>query len=440
MGIHSDIFNMPSPPSYFESISSSSQLPTYCRQSPPTFPLPLSTSSSSSSLSQQVSTPDADVIVTSGNLILNLGPRRYSSRVSGHQVYPRQGAVRGYVELDDIENMRSVELKLVGSVKNALIESNGTIVSQSKRRLLDISRPLFDSKHDLPEQLASSSQKPGRKRIPFSIPFPAYAEDGKTPLPPSFDVAHTSTTSRVRYAIRVEVKKKGLRFNDSLETEIYYLPASVSQSSSQWELSHSPPTFVFLDSATSCSVQLRLPAQRYLPAGLPMHFQFETRDKSIADAIRDKAQVHLVRRFDFNVNGTRTSKEKVLGKGEFGGTEDMKGLFVIAGSVTGGVPGGDAAWSIEGMITVSYFLRIQMDTRITPLHPSQPPLHVKFSREERLALTSHEAERGANVPALGMLQCFFLASQGRKAPAETVNQIFGFVQPGSATTAYMSMR
>ena len=66
--------------------------------------------------------------------------------------------------------------------------------------------------------------------------------------------------------------------------------------------------------------------------------------------------MRLIRRIDFTINGTRTKKESVLGSGEIWGVEEGKGVFVVAGSVTGGCPGGDAAWSVEGMVIVSVSL------------------------------------------------------------------------------------
>lgn len=72
------------------------------------------------------------------------------------------------------------------------------------------------------------------------------------------------------------MKKKGLRRSEryvaddsegrfdesdlvfhSLETEIYYLPASVSQSSRQWEIGQSAPSLIFSDLSPSRSVQVR---------------------------------------------------------------------------------------------------------------------------------------------------------------------------------------
>jgi hypothetical protein len=43
----------------------------------------------------------------------------------------------------------------------------------------------------------------------------------------------------------------------------------------------------------------------------------------------------------------------VLGVSDMWSIEDIKGLFVVAGSVAGGCLGGDASWSIDGMIAVS---------------------------------------------------------------------------------------
>lgn len=48
----------------------------------------------------------------------------------------------------------------------------------------------------------------------------------------------------------------------------------------------------------------------------------------------------------------------MLGTGEIWGVEEGKGVYIAAGSVTGGSPGGDAAWSVEGMVTVSVSSKI----------------------------------------------------------------------------------
>jgi hypothetical protein len=43
----------------------------------------------------------------------------------------------------------------------------------------------------------------------------------------------------------------------------------------------------------------------------------------------------------------------VLGKSDVWSIEQMKDIFVVAGSVVGGCLGGDAAWSVDGMVEVS---------------------------------------------------------------------------------------
>lgn len=47
--------------------------------------------------------------------------------------------------------------------------------------------------------------------LPFSIPFPSFVNGGTSPLPPSYAAWSPAFSAEIRYCVKVDIFRKGLR-------------------------------------------------------------------------------------------------------------------------------------------------------------------------------------------------------------------------------------
>lgn len=69
-----------------------------------------------------------------------------------------------------------------------------------------------------------------------TFPLPTYSRGRGTPLPPTMSQSFPSLEVQVRYGVKIDMVRKGLRRHECTGTTIYYLPRSIPTSL------HSAPT------------------------------------------------------------------------------------------------------------------------------------------------------------------------------------------------------
>jgi len=65
---------------------------------------------------------------------------------------------------------------------------------------------------------------PTEEWFPFSIPFPSFVKGGTSPLPPSSAAWSPAFSAEIRYCVKVDIFRKGLRRHELRIFPIMYLP------------------------------------------------------------------------------------------------------------------------------------------------------------------------------------------------------------------------
>ena len=97
---------------------------------------------------------------------------------------------------------------MVGTVVNAVTD-RGLTVAQTEKVVVSQTLNLFPSASASSEQVG-----PSKSRYRFSLPIPSYVQGGTEELPPSFIAYHPRYSSQVKYVIKVDMHKKGLRIHE----------------------------------------------------------------------------------------------------------------------------------------------------------------------------------------------------------------------------------
>ncbi|KAG8983344.1 hypothetical protein FRB90_006103 [Tulasnella sp. 427] len=251
----------------------------------------------------------------------------------------------------------------------------------------------------------------------------------------------------VRYVMRVEVHKKGmLRRNENrVETVFLYLPKTTPPSTR-------PPSWYHYTnnasgSSSSASRDVKIPIEpasdrsqkewkTIIPAcgapvpGLtvelslmkplvyqarsPIPFSLTVSSTSpvLPDLILSCAQVTLLRCTTIQASGQTHHHEEVIGTADFGkpespaeGSSGPGVIRVSNGCIDGGKEQGEIAWSVDGMVEVTYALQMDIKPTATALNGALPT----FCHRESVELTTHSAEDADNWdgvldgPALGVI-------------------------------------
>lgn len=99
-------------------------------------------------------------------------------------------------------------MQLEGNISLTTTESGraaATISGASETKILSQSTVLFQSE----SQKTAVSLK--GEEYSLSLPFPTYVTGGESQLPPSYAICHSGAFCDVKYSLRVDIVRKGLR-------------------------------------------------------------------------------------------------------------------------------------------------------------------------------------------------------------------------------------
>lgn len=142
----------------------------------------------------------------------------FGRRVWGHRqpVYGHNDVVHGAVKLHrKCTHVYRLEVSLLGRVE--VTTSNRGTLSE----VIDHSIVLSNVVLSCPPRGESS---PTEEWLLFSIPFPSFVKGGASPLPPSCAAWSSTCSAEVRYCVKVDIFRKGLRRHELRIFPIMYLP------------------------------------------------------------------------------------------------------------------------------------------------------------------------------------------------------------------------
>ncbi|KAF8604401.1 hypothetical protein BDV93DRAFT_555676 [Ceratobasidium sp. AG-I] len=337
-------------------------LPSYSPEVLPLYNLtsPASQTNSSrpgSSLSLLPRAPDHPTYhYTSDRIVLDLGPRRWGTRLP---VYGRDGLVEGAVIIHSFKHLEKVVVCHVYGWEC---------------------------------------------KFPFSFSFASEDE-----VPPSVSLSLRRVNMHIVYAVGVYSYCKGVHRDETFQREIMYLPRTTSRyfkpfvpipksekrpriSSCEWHTSAMQlDSGQNVDSVSSQTVQLLLPHELRYPSGHTIPFIISATCANIYEP-----DVQLLR---VSIAQTRTGavrETSVIARGRIQG--DIQGgaggsRRMAIGTIGTGEVGKEFSWGYNGMVNISYEIRVIVSS-------NSPGL--KWSTAQPIELTSHEwtGEDASGLPAL----------------------------------------
>ncbi|KAG8750090.1 hypothetical protein FRC12_013078, partial [Ceratobasidium sp. 428] len=128
---------------------------------------------------------------------LDLGARLWPTRTP---CYGYKGAVEGTVSVTSLDHVKRVKVTLECIAKASFME-RGVLAGHIENILLQRLVTLYTSNSDSPTSTS----------YPFSITFPATGDNDENPLPPSFVQFLPGVSAEIRYRIRIDMSRSGLR-------------------------------------------------------------------------------------------------------------------------------------------------------------------------------------------------------------------------------------
>jgi len=160
-----------------------------------------------------LSFPADSFLYESSLVTVDLGRRVWGPR---QPVYGHNDVVQGAVKLHiKCTHVYCVEVTLLGKVE----------VTMSSRGMLSeaIDHSIVSSNVVL-SWPPRGEFSPTEEWFPFSIPFPSSVKGGTSPLPPSSAAWSPAFSAEIRYCVKVDVFRKGLRRHELRIFPIMYLP------------------------------------------------------------------------------------------------------------------------------------------------------------------------------------------------------------------------
>ncbi|KAF8706625.1 Acid protease, partial [Rhizoctonia solani] len=426
------------PPSY-----STDELPDYrtslsLERSPAYTELSLtSTRTSSTSVSSDGGPkliPSGRLSYASKRLTLDLGPRIWAPLLP---VYGRNGLIEGHVEIKNFKHVNRVELTLSGVVLSYMV-SNGNPTLRSKKVVLCESSTIWSAKSD-----ACPSDGRSNETFPFIFALPDHVQGSEahvsTPLPPSTSVQTNESSAHVFYFLRLDMYRNGIHFHDSVQTEILYLPRTVSHyerpyiplpgsekprriCDGEWRTAEIPRKSISgspksLPGLGNVDVHLSLPHKLHYPSGCAIPFAVTLSGQGLSCAnipeLTAGLKLKLIKTSTTLVKGIISKQETVVSIGKICRIDederhwrsskpgDNSRQVVIRGCLETGTKGKDQSWGVRGHAGVSYQVRVTLAPSAEGSHRDGDAV---WERSETVVITSHEFEGRAamGTPALSL--------------------------------------
>ncbi|CAE7179209.1 unnamed protein product [Rhizoctonia solani] len=276
-----------------------------------------------------------------------------------------------------------------------------------------------------------SSESQVALQYPFSIILPTTCDKDTNPLPPSFVCYLPGVSAEIRYRIRIDMSRSGLRRRESLVVPILYLPRShalptprsiplfndqtdlLSEDQGMEELHLAPKSIASPKKSNKLKVtptddiraKIALPSPLVVASGerIPFVITIYSQSQALA-ALYTDISLQLVKITRIKAYEKTSLKEVVLAAGEVYDSEERgNGVQILRGELGNGVPGSELSWLAAGVLEVRHVIRLSI---------KPPPCTVALSANlpmfegmVAVEIKTHQynPDVDATVPALGMI-------------------------------------
>ncbi|KAG8949342.1 hypothetical protein FRC03_000374 [Tulasnella sp. 419] len=341
-------------------------------------------------------------------MALRLGRRLYGTSMP---CYGKNAVIEGSVTVKTFKNVKEVSVTIIGKVTTNLIERGFPVVHDTRVVLFEHKILWSETPGEAPPSTPTE--------FPISFPLPTYARGRNTALPPTATMITPCMEGDVRYSIKIDMCRKGLRRHECTMTPILYLPRSVPTSvrsvnttfeeveekalespEIQWRTTEVQPSEEAPASRPFVEFSLPLPLSYPSQMHIPFMINILTSDEIDPDVVLSNLSVTFLKRMTISVNGYRTQSDKLLGVATVWKMEKIgEGLWSICGSVGGGREAGEMSWCLPGSIDVKYCVQLIMK-------PSERGIRLTHKHIEVVQMTTHEEltlDDARELPALGLI-------------------------------------
>ncbi|CAE6443007.1 unnamed protein product [Rhizoctonia solani] len=349
---------------------------------------------------------------------LDLGARIWPTRTP---CFGYTSAVEGRVSVTSLEHVKRLTVTVEAMVKSSFME-RGVLAGHIESTIFQRAVTLYTN---------SPRSAEATLHYPFSISLPTTCDKGMNPLPPSFVCYLPGVSAEVRYRIRIDMSRSGLRRRESLIVPILYLPRSytpetprgiplfndqaslLSRGQDMQELHLTPKSILGPKKAnkskglSTADVQAKisLPSPLVAASGerIPFIITIYSQSQALA-ALYTDISLQLIKVTRIKAYEKTSLKEVILAAGEVYDSEELgNGVQVLRGELGNGVPGTELSWLAAGVVEVRHVIRLSIKppTCTTALSTNLP----MFEGVVAVEILTHRytPEFDPTVPALGMI-------------------------------------
>ncbi|KAG9109208.1 hypothetical protein FRC07_008358 [Ceratobasidium sp. 392] len=356
-------------------------------------------------------------IFQSQRIKLDLGARIWPTCTP---CYGYAGTVQGTVSVTSLDHVKRVKVTLECIAKASFME-RGVLAGHIENTLLQRAVTLYTN--NLPSSASATS-------YPFSLELPMTGANDENPLPPSFVQFLPGVSAEIRYRIRVDMSRSGLRRRESLVVPILYLPRAytpprvqpslfsrraslIPEDETLKELYLTPKSMISKPStkskqpAPSVDVQAKiaLPCPLVVASGdrIPFVLTVQSESPAVA-ALYTNVTLQLVKHIMIKAYEKTSFKETIISAGEVYDVEQRgDGIQILRGELGNGAPGRELSWTAGGLVEMKHILRLSIKpppctTALSsniPMFEGTIPVKIMTHR--------HSPDMDASAPALGMI-------------------------------------
>ncbi|KDN49646.1 hypothetical protein RSAG8_01711, partial [Rhizoctonia solani AG-8 WAC10335] len=364
-----------------------------------------------------INLPD-QYVFQSQRIKLDLGARIWPTRTP---CFGRASKVDGTVSVTTLDHVKRLTVTVEAIVKSSFME-RGVLAGHIESTIFQRTLTLY-------------TNSPGSSEValqyPFSINLPITCDKDANPLPPSFVCYLPGVSAEIRYRIRIDMSRSGLRRRESLIVPIPYLPRShtlpttrnmplfsdqaslLSESPGMEELHLAPKSITSPKklnksrglSTTDVQAKIALPSPLVVASGerIPFVITIYSQSQALA-ALYTDISLQLIRITRIKAYEKTSLNEVALSAGEVYDSQELgDGMQVLRGELGNGAPGSEHSWSAAGVVEVRHVIRLSVKPpQCTAALSANLPM---FEGMVAIEIMTHRytPELDATVPALGMI-------------------------------------
>ncbi|KAG9091000.1 hypothetical protein FRC06_000785 [Ceratobasidium sp. 370] len=285
----------------------------------------------------------------------------------------------------------SMTIQIEGIVKASFME-RGVLAGHVENTLFQRSVTLYTN---------DSSSSTSTTSYPFSMTLPTTGDDNENPLPPSFVQFLPGVSAEIRYRIRVDMSRSGLRRRESIAPEdeslkeLHLTPKPIMK----------PSTKNKATASTEVQAKIALPCPLVAASGdrIPFVLTVQSQSPALA-ALYTNVTLQLIKHIRIKAYERNSSKETVISAGEVYDVEQRgDGIQILRGELGNGAPGRELSWTAGGLVEIKYILRLSIKpppctTALSsniPVFEGTIPIRIMTHR--------HGPDMDVAAPALGII-------------------------------------